>query len=103
MEQFPNQESQERADLAEVLKIKGIEDKEVFEMLSNWTERKEQEVERIGTQEAQLEFEIERAELYLEAGLIQEAIQALDDAYIIASNEGLSEYVKKIEEKIASI
>ena len=103
MEQFPNQESQERADLAEVLKTKGIEDKEVLEMLIAWTERKEQEVERIGTREAQLNFEMERAELYLKAGLIEEAIQALDDAYSIASKEGLSEYVKKIEEKIASI
>jgi len=103
MEQIPNQESQERVTLIEALRTKGIEDKETLEMLIAWTEKKEQEVERIGTREAQLDFEIDRAELYREAGLIEEALQALDDALMIATNEGLGEYSKKIEEKIASI
>ena len=102
MESGPNQESMERDVLVDALKTKGIDDVEARELLVAWTEKQEQKVETIGTREAQIQFEIDRAELYIEAGFKDDGIQALEDALTIATNEGLEDLVKLIEERLST-
>jgi hypothetical protein len=98
-----NQESMERTVLVDVLKTRGIEDVEARELLVAWTEKQEQKVESAGTREAQIQFEIDRAELYIESGFKDDGAQALEDALTIATQEGLEDLVKLIEEKLSSI
>ncbi len=102
-EEALNQVSLERLILVAALKTKGIEDTETRGLLVAWTEKREQKVEQAGTREAQVEFEIERAELYKEAGLVDEALVAFEDILTIVTNEGLEELVIKIREKIFSL
>ncbi|MDB5254052.1 MAG: hypothetical protein JWL80_118 [Parcubacteria group bacterium] len=59
---------QERAVIAEALKTKGIEDPETGELLIAWTEKKEAETFADGSVTAQVQFEIERGKLFIEAG-----------------------------------
>lgn len=101
MEGFSNQESVSREVLVEVLKERGLDDIETREMLIRWTEEQERIVEQEGTREAQLNFEIQRAELYLDAGFVDDGRQALEDALTIAVQEGLDSFVDQIEQKLS--
>jgi hypothetical protein len=100
MEDFPSPEQNEKQALIDVLKTKGLEDPESKELMIAWCEKKEAEVTAEGSREAQINFEIERAELYQESGNAEYAMSAFEDALMIAVNEGMEELVQKIEEKI---
>ncbi len=103
MENIPNPEQLERQTLIETLRTRGFEDAESKQLMIAWCERREAEVSAEGTREAQVNFEIERAEIYQEAGSIEDALVALEDAFTIATQEGLDELAHTIEEKIASL
>lgn len=102
-ESFSHNESVEKATLIALLKERGIDDGETKEMLVRWTEEQEKKVEALGTREAQVEFEIERAELYLDSGFREEGVQTLEDALMIAAQEGLDELAEKIENKLSAL
>ncbi|MBX4200355.1 hypothetical protein KW790_02770 [Candidatus Parcubacteria bacterium] len=100
---FENPETSNREILIEALKTKGLEDPETREMLIKWTEDKENEVEREGTRDAQINFELERAQLYLDAGYTDDAMQTLKDAMDIATNENRDDLVELVQQKIDSL
>lgn len=103
MEGIPNQELVSREVLVGVLKERGLDDAETREMLIRWTEEQERIVEQEGTREAQLNFEIQRAELYCDAGFIEDGRQAFEDALTIAIQEGLDSFVNQIEQKLSTL
>jgi hypothetical protein len=98
-----NNELVERSVLVDALKTRGIEDSETRELLIRWTEEQERKVEELRTREAQIQFEINRAELYIDSGFHDEGRGALEDALIIASQEELGELVEMIESKLSSL
>ncbi len=105
MEDIPNIEDLDalRSRVVDMLKERGPEDQEAIDMLIEWTKRKEQEVELNRTPESEVEFEKERAQLYLDAGLVDDAKQAFEDAYLLACNLGLEEESHRIAERILSL
>ncbi|CAN5152145.1 hypothetical protein BH11PAT3_BH11PAT3_0680 [soil metagenome] len=103
MEEIPTPEALEKLTLIETLRAKGFEDVEVRELLRIWSIKKEQVAMEVGTREAQFDFEIERAEIYRDAGQREMAYEVLEDARIMAYLEGNTEYVKKIDSLIDSV
>ena len=91
-----SQPENSREHISALFKERGIDDAEARDLLTQWTISKEAEVEKVGTREAQIDFEIERAQLYKDAGFDLIAFQTLEDALIIAEHEELKEYVLKI-------
>src|SRR4051812_22887601 len=84
LEQMPSgPESIDRTRVVEILKAKGFEDPESREIMIAWSEKREAEVSAEGTREAQVNFEIERAEIYRDAGNIEYAAGAYEDALMI--------------------
>ena len=67
----------EKTVIVEALRDKGIEDESTRELLIAWVEKKEKELESITDvaehREAQIKFEVERAQLYADAGFMEEA------------------------------
>ncbi len=102
MEDEPNQESidvlKQRA--IDLLKEKGPE---ALVALVAWTERREQEVESNRNPETEVAFEVERAQLYIDSGLVEEGRQAMEDAYLLACNLELEEESHKIAERILAL
>ena len=98
MEKIPN--DKERTDIiAHAIRTFGFENPDARKLLDEWIIGQEQYVESVGTREAQLDFEIGRAELYFNAGLKEQALEALEDAGYIALEENMSDYRKLIFEK----
>ena len=98
MEQIPAPEN--KRDIAvEALKNLGFENAEARKLLTEWAIEQEQKAESIGTREAQLDFEMERVQLYFDAGLQDEALQALNDVRDIAIEERADEQLQRISRK----
>ena len=87
----------------DLIQEKGPKNPDALEALVVWTERKEQEVEASRTPENEVAFEMERAQLYLDAGLRDEAHQAFEDAYLLACNYEMEDISHKIAERILSL
>jgi hypothetical protein len=97
---FENQEAvPERSVVVEALREKGAEDPEALEMYVKWITAREEWATQENTSRANLDVNIERAELLAEAGLRQEAIEAYGDALIQAWNERLDDF-DEVHEKI---
>lgn len=88
-EKMPIFETQEMIEsrLITLLKEKGLDDANAKEALLQWTIAQEQEVERSQDKDASIQFDLKRARLYFEAGLIAEAFENYEDAYDQAYNE----------------
>lgn len=82
-EKIPTSEwSEAERQLIQALREKGVEDPETRALLQKWAEGEETKAEA-ATQarvEASIAFERKRAKLYLEAGFVNEALDALEDA-----------------------
>jgi hypothetical protein len=92
-----------RLRAVQLLRERGSDDDEARESLIAWTVEKEKMVNELGTREAQIDFEIERAELYAAAGFNEDARMVLDDALMIAEQEGLDGYKEKVARKLLEI
>lgn len=112
LEDFPQPENQESIEslkqrVVEALRQKGLEDPESIQLFTEWAKKQEAQVESAGSveqsREIQIRFEIERADIYNDAGFKSEAAVALEDARTIASNEGLDSLQKEIEQKLNSL
>ncbi len=105
MEIIPDQESVDvlKHRAVALLIEKGPQDQEAIGALIAWTERKEQEVEANRTPETEVAFEVERAELYFEAGLPKEAREAFIDAIDLAENHGLDNLANDIAVRVLAL
>ena len=88
MEQIPNPEINKDAVIL-VLKNLGIENTGARELLVKWTEQQEQKAEALGTREAQLDFEFEKAEIYFSLGPIDVPNEVSDgvSTFVDVANE----------------
>ena len=102
MESIPQSEPV-RTQLIELLKIRGVHDKEAQQAFYNWARAQEYQVEQVGTPEARILYQIECADIYIDAGLIEEGRESLLDALTIAIQEGSRELSQKIENRLASL
>lgn len=95
MEKFPTPENIEVSDqeLIDALKSKGVEDPEVSKLLQRWTEQGEK---KVATPEDAINFNRERARLYVEAGYVEEGLGVLESARIQAWNEQREELFNQI-------
>lgn len=103
-ESFPsNQESNKksREEILDALKTKGVEDAETKEWLSTYIEESRLEVEKITDKKehyrASIECSIRNAELFNEAGYVQEAYDDLLDTLEIAHQAGEEDLSEKIK------
>lgn len=82
-EKIPTSEWNEAEQkLIQALREKGVEDQEVRALLQQWVEGEEAKAEAATEQrvEASIAFERRRAKLYYDAGYLNEALGALEDA-----------------------
>ncbi len=102
MKEFPILENREVSDqkLIDALKSKGVEDPEVHQLLQQWTEREERQV--INPEDA-IKFNQRMARLYIEAGYIQEGLEALESARKQAWNEQRGELFNQIMDEMDEI
>jgi|GEM_PF-1203546 len=99
-----NDELEKRKKLVEELWNKGIEDEEVKEMLQKWTIEQEEKVERAGaTLGARVNFELERAKVYRDAGYLDDALDTLYDTLDMVEQENNRELEEKIRGEIETI
>jgi hypothetical protein len=107
MEQIPKQEGGEnkieKATVLDLLRAKGFEDGEAKEAVMRWTEQREAEVNAINTSRAAIEFNIERAELYIAVGDKEGALDCLHDARMQAHQENEGALYADILEKMDEI
>lgn len=61
----PEKKKDLRSRVVEALKIKGIENREAKELLVEWTKQREAEANKINTSRANIEVNIDRAQLYI--------------------------------------
>lgn len=86
-----------------LLKEKGIEDPNVKELLNNWTIEQEKQVNKSNTPDAEIQFNLQRARLYLEAGYVEEALENFEAAQTQAWNEHRTELHEAITQEILKI
>ncbi len=103
MEGVPNNESVDRAQLVELLKTKGFEDPEARLLLNAWTKEQEDLVESLDVREAQITFELSRAQLYFDSGFMGDSLQTLYDALYVAQQENVPEQIKIVEKKMIEL
>lgn len=79
------------------LKEKGPQDPETAKMLQEWTAAQEAIVEAAkNTIDARVDFELDRATLYWDAGFQEEARQTWEEAFYCAEQEGRADLCEKI-------
>jgi len=102
MEQFPGQERPkiEKEEVLAAIRAKGIEDPEVKALILQWTKEREDERNRAQSARVVVQFEIDRADLYIAAGDIEGAIESLERASELAYGEREMDLRDTIEEKI---
>lgn len=109
-EQFPSPESHENAPITKeqvlnALKTNGKEHAPTMQLLVAWIDQNRNEIRSIGDpiieQEETIIFEIEKAELYFEAGFVHEALEELEELKDVAyDNPDLYEQIDVLIEKI---
>ena len=104
MEGIPNEERIiDKSEVVNEIKTKGIEGLGVKELVERWTIEQEKNVEQVGTAEASINFNIDRADLYLATGDKEGALEALEDARLQAYQEGNIELYNKIMTRMDEI
>lgn len=102
---FENKESPEQ-QLVRLLKEKGAGDPETSEFLDIWTREQEKQVEQSTGEDyhiAQIQFNLKRARLYLEAGYREEALENFEAAKMQAWNEQRDELFQTIMKELDQI
>lgn len=67
----------------------GMEEKTI-ELYMRWASERQQELEAADiTSGAKIKFELERAQLFFDAGMLDDADEAYNDAVTMANHEGL--------------
>lgn len=79
---------------------KNPENKELF---LKWLDKRRAEIDVINTSKATLMLNVEIAEIYREAGLIDEALDAFEAAAEMAYQEGEEELYKKLLDELESL
>lgn len=105
MEGMPNQDHNkkiEKQDLVNTLLSKGFEDPEAQTMLGAWITEKQREVNLKNTVRANIEFELERAELYYTTGY-EYAYEAFEETRLYAHSQNDAEMYKKICDRMDEI
>lgn len=107
-ESFPTPENKKsREEILEALKTKGLEDPETKEWLLAYIEESRLEVEKITSKKehyrASIECSINNAQLFYEAGYIQEAFDDLVDTLEIAYQAGEDDLCEKIKTLLEEI
>ncbi|MBI2406459.1 MAG: hypothetical protein HYV25_02655 [Candidatus Harrisonbacteria bacterium] len=94
-------------DVVEALKNTSVENPDTQQLALWWAESKEAELDKYGggnaRLEAQVDFEIERAEVYLSGGCGQESFDAFQDALTMADGGGRADLAEKIQARIEEI
>ncbi|MCC7160139.1 hypothetical protein IT399_00200 [Candidatus Nomurabacteria bacterium] len=104
MEKQPNREIKiQKNEVLELLKTKGIENPEVKKLVVQWTIQQEEFATQEGTTTAFINFNIDRADLYLAIGDIEGALDALDDARRQAYQENEIEIYGQIMARMREI
>jgi hypothetical protein len=107
MEKEPKFENENKRiserQLIQLLKEKGAEDSEVKEILIKWTKEQEKKVKESNDPEAPINFNVQRARLYSEAGYYKEAYENFEAAQTQAYQEGRDELYQEITEEINEI
>lgn len=84
-----------RDQVLEAILAHGMEEKTI-ELYMRWELERQQELEAIDpTSGARIKFELERAQLFFDAGMLGDADDAYNDAVTIAVNEGLEHLLDK--------
>lgn len=101
MERFPGGEGKvEKGAVLEAIRTKGLEDPETMALVVRWTKEREEERNRAASPRVGIQFEIDRADLYIAAGDIGGAIEGLEWALEHARGENQTDLYEKIKEKI---
>lgn len=108
VEELPPKENEPlEQKIVDAIKVGGLENPEAIRLMSEWAAREEAPVETIPdileSRKAQVAFERKRAQIFIEAGHTDAALDALNDAYIVASSEGLQELCEEIKQEITKI
>ena len=74
----------EKQVVLDIIMRHGIDSPEAMQLILDWTKNREG---RVQTPNDQIEFEIDRADLYIAAGDVEGAIECLEDALLIIINE----------------
>lgn len=106
MENFPkpenSQEKIEKGKVLEMLRAHGFEHTETRAMVIKWTEQQEALQTNENARKARISLEIERADLYVAVGDIEEAFKCLNQACRQANEEDdeelYSQAIKKMDE-----
>jgi FimV-like protein len=98
-----NQEKIEKGKVLEMLRTNGLDHIETKELVMEWTEQKEAEVEKENTSRATIVFNIERSDLYIAMGDKEGATECLEDALAQADQENEKELQDQIIEKLKSL
>lgn len=77
-----------------MLKLKNKEDLEVFYLFYDWQAQEEDKLPK--TSEASIEFNLRKARLFAEAGLIEEAFDEFNGVRMQAWNEGREDLYNQI-------
>lgn len=83
-----------RQNVVNILRRKGIDNQGARDRLLEWIKREEEKIP--DNEEAQIQFIIEQAEVYKEAGLIPEAVEEFYEALEFANQARKKELYKKI-------
>lgn len=97
------QERIEKEKVLEMLRANGFEHPETKDMVLAWTEQQETLVSKENTASARISFEIERSDLYVAIGDMDGALECLEDARMLASQEGEMELYHQIMNKMGEV
>ena len=100
MEQEPKIE---KDTVLQALREKGLDDPAVLEMVQQWTREQELKAEQDSSGRGKLLFDLDRQDLYLAAGMKDDALQNLLDLLGQADAEGYDDLRARIAAKIEEI
>jgi len=83
-------------ELVTALKEKGMSDPETVDMLQRWCSAQEAEVEKAGTVDARIDFELRRADVYFEAGYEDDSYNTFCDAMTLAEQLGRLDLCERV-------
>lgn len=97
------QERIEKEKVLEMLRVNGFEHPETKSMVIAWTEQQEALVSKEKTARVRICFEIERSDLYVAIDDMDDALECLEDARMLASQEGEMELYRQIMNKMGEV
>lgn len=95
--------SEEEKLLSDLLKKMGMLDPEALKALADWTIIQEGIVDRSEDPDKNIRYELRRAQIFLNAGRIDYAFEALEDARVIAWYQRKDELAESIKNEIKAL